>query len=268
MLDGNGTHGSEFDLARNKGSAGTLLIDGAGSRLEVIQNAPAVHGDPNIFPGPSVQLGRRGSGTTTIRNGGRLVVRGESAFARISRDSINPNFPDSDPGSIDQRSIVSIESGGRMEIGGEGAGMVIGDSGPGADGTVIATGAGSILDVSGTGNRLVVGDDGATGSLEAHDGGAVRYGELVVGANGTTNVSAPEPPEEVQEQVDAVTDEVLTAREPTAQSQARETVEAEPEAQEEQEAEDQEDDEDEERVDADEGGEAEEQEEELQPCPV
>ena len=269
VLDGNGTHGSEFDLARNKGSAGTLLIDGAGSRLEVIQNAPAVHGDPNAFPGPSVQLGRRGSGTTTIRNGGRLVVRGESAFARISRDSINPNFPDSDPGSIDQRSIVSIESGGRMEIGGEGARLVIGDSGPAADGEVTVTGTGAVLDVSGAGNRLVVGDDGGRGRLEVGGGGAVGYGELVVGANGTTNVSDSEPPEppepppeEVQEQVDAVTDEVLPAREPTAQSQAREAVEAE------QEAEDEEDEEDEESVDVDEGGETEEQEEELQPCPV
>ena len=249
VLDGNGTHGPGFDLARNKGSAGTLLIDGTGSSLEVIQNAPAVHGNPDVSPGPFVQLARRGGGTTTIRNGGRLVVRGDSAFARVSRDSIYERFPDSDPGPIDQRSVVNIESGGRMEIEGEGAALVIGDSGPAADGEVAVTGPGTMLDVSGTGNRIVVGDDGGTGVLEAHDGGAVRYGELVVGENGTTNVSAPA---RVQEQADAVTDEVLQAQDLSTQ--------------EDDEPEEEEDDDTEEGAAAEESGEAEE--EELQPCPT
>ena len=54
ILDGNGTHGPEFQIARHKGSVGRLVIDGTGSSLEVIQSGPAVHGDPNVFPGPGV----------------------------------------------------------------------------------------------------------------------------------------------------------------------------------------------------------------------
>ena len=105
VLDGDGTFGPGFQLGRNKDTVGTLLIDGEGSSLEVIQNGPA--GDY----GPYATLGRRGRGVATIRNGGRLLVRGEEANVEVSRDAINPDFPDSDTGPIDQRSEVSILSG-------------------------------------------------------------------------------------------------------------------------------------------------------------
>ena len=211
VLDGNGTHGPEFQLARTKGSAGMVVIDGAGSRLEVIQDAPAVDRDPNVFPGPAAQLARRGGGSVVVRNSGTLLVQGERAFVRVSRDSVNANFPDPDSGPIDQRSVVSIESGGRIEIDGEDGSLVIGDDGPAADGEVVVTGPDTVLVLSGAGNRIVVGDDGGRGTLEARDGGAVRYGELVVGANGSTNVvaSVGDSPEEVQEEIAAVTNEIL-----------------------------------------------------------
>ena len=180
VLDGEDTHGPEFQLARNKGSVGTLLIDGAGSSLELIQNGPAVRGDPNVFPGPTAQLGRRGSGTTTIRNGGRLLVRGEDALVRVSRDSVNPNYSDPDTGPIDQRSVVNVLSGGRMEVTGENARFVIGDSGPAADGVVTVSGPGSTITVTGEGNALVVGDEG-TGALTIESGAGVSAARAVVG---------------------------------------------------------------------------------------
>ncbi len=180
VLDGEGTYGPEFQLARDKGSVGTLLIDGAGSSLEVIQNGPAVHGVPNFFPGPAAQLGRRGSGTTTIRNGGKLLVRGEDAFVRVSRDSVSPNVPDPDDGSINQRSVVNVLSGGRMEVTGENARLVIGDSGPAADGAVTVSGAGSTIAVTGDGNRIVAGDEG-TGALTVEGGAGVTAARIVVG---------------------------------------------------------------------------------------
>ena len=65
ILDGDGTYGPEFQIARNKGSVGRLVIDGAGSSLEVIQSGPAVHGNPHVSAGPSVVLGRRGAGSYT-----------------------------------------------------------------------------------------------------------------------------------------------------------------------------------------------------------
>ena len=207
ILDGDGTYGPEFQIARNKGSVGRLVIDGAGSSLEVIQNGPVVHGDPYVWPGPLAQLGRRGEGTTVIRNGGRLLVRGESVFVRISRDSVFSNSPDPDAGPIDQQSVVNIESGGRMEIDGENALLVVGDAGPAADGVVIVTGSGSMLSLAGAGNRIVVGDDEARGRLEVRDGGRAYYLRLVLGANGFTNL-----PEVGSAAVDdnAATNEILS----------------------------------------------------------
>ena len=210
VLDGDGTYGPLFDIARYKGSVGTLLIEGAGSSLEIIQNGPAVPGSRDIFPGPAAQLGRRGNATTIIRNGGMLLAQGESAFVRISRDSIYERFPDPDTGPINQRSVVRIESGGRMEIRGERATLVVGDSGPAADGTLIVTGQGSVLVLTGAGNRLVVGDDGARGRVEVHDGGTARYATLVVGANGTTNLPTAEG---VAELVDALVGDILPPEE-------------------------------------------------------
>ena len=210
VLDGDGTHGPLLTIARNRGSVGTLLIEGAGSSLEIVQNGPAVPGSLDLFPGPAAQLGRRGNGTTIIRNGGRLLAQGESAFVRISRDSIYERFPDPDTGPINQRSVVRIESGGRMEIRGERATLVVGDSGPAADGTLIVTGQGSVLVLTGAGNRLVVGDDGARGRVEVHDGGTARYATLVVGANGTTNLPTSEG---VAEIVDALVGDILPPEE-------------------------------------------------------
>ena len=226
VLDGDGTYGPIFHLARNKGSVGIVLIDGVGSSLEVIQGAPATahpRGTDFGASGPQATLGRRGAGTTTISNGGTLRVKGENALLLVSTDRVNAAFPDSDTDSLGQRSVVRIESGGRIEIDGEGswAYVGLGTGGPTADGTVTVTGAGSVLVLTGAGNRLAVGDDGGRGRLEVHDGGAVRYGELVVGANGTTNLSdaeeeppAEEPPaegtaEEAQEEIDAVTTDIL-----------------------------------------------------------
>ena len=180
VLDGEDTHGPEFQLAHHKGSAGTLLIDGAGSSLELVQNGPAVRGDPNVFPGPTAQLGRRGSGTTTIRNGGKLLVRGARALVRVSRDSVSPNYPDPDTGPINQRSMVNVLSGGRMEITGEGARLTIGQGGPFAEGAVTVSGADSTIAVAGDDHCIVVGDEGI-GALTVEGGAGVTAARIVVG---------------------------------------------------------------------------------------
>ena len=237
VLDTEDTFGPFFHLARDKRSVGTLLIDGEGSSLEVIQNGPA--GDY----GPSVALGRRGRGVTTIRNGGKLLVRGEEAFLDISRDSFNPDFPDSDTGPIDEHSTVNIHSGGQIEVTGERAHLIVGNAGPAADGEVIATGRGSMIIVSGDGNRLVVGGDGARGLVEVRDGAAARFGELVVGPNGSTNLSVSDL---AQREINEIVGEIL----PDEETQAEE---------------DEDDDDGESTAEAGDG--EEEEQEELQMCP-
>ena len=211
VRDGGGTWGPGFTLARNKGSVGTLLIDGAGSSLEVIQTAPANFSKPSLTsPGPYVWLGRRGGGTTTIRNGGRLLLRGESAFAGVSRGDVSPLFPDSDTGPINQRSVVNVLSGGRMEITGEGARFTIGRGGPSADGVVTVIGVGSTITVTGDGNALVVGNQGA-GRLVIENGARVTAGRIFVGAGGSVDFNVAGDPE-VLESVDENTGAVLAVR--------------------------------------------------------
>ena len=180
VRDDRNTYGPGFHLARHKGSTGTLLIDGSGSSLEVIQD-----GSPDLAPfgAPYAYLGSRGGGTTTIRNGGALLVQGREAFVDISWDGVDDSFPDPDAGPIDQRSVVNILSGGVLEVDGEGARFVIGNGGPAADGTVAVSGPGSMLTVAGADNAIVVGGDG-TGTLEVLDGGLVETLWLEVGRSG------------------------------------------------------------------------------------
>ena len=264
--DGDGGIGSGFQLARNKGSLGTLLVDGQGSSLEIVQDAPADFSDPS---GPSafVWLARRGAGTTTIRNGGRLLVQGQRAFAGVSRGGpVYAESPDPDTSPITQRSVVTIESGGRFEVVGEGATVEVGGNGPDGDGTLIVTGQGSVLVLTGAGNLLVVGDNDARGSVEVRDGGTARYVELVVGANGTTNLV---PSEQATQAVDAVIDDVLPPEDTSrrASTEERTAAAAEEESRDDEDEDDEEDDEDsEEATGLDERGE--EEQEELPMCPA
>ena len=184
--DDTDTHGPHLNLARHQDSVGTVLVDGAGSSLEVIQEAQAVYDNPNVSPGPEALLAWRGAGTTTVRNGGTLRVQGDQAVARVSYDATFSELEDPDTGPIDQPSVVRIESGGRMEIDGAGATLVIGDGiirdgdgGTGAVGKVTVTGAGSSLVTKGTDNRIQVGDEGK-GTLNVLDGGLVETLAFVV----------------------------------------------------------------------------------------
>ena len=272
VLGGNGTHGPEFEIARHEGSVGMLLIDGAGSSLEVMQSAPAVEGDPLVWPGPVAVLGRRGGGNTILRNGGRLVVQGERASVQVSQHTVFPD--DSNIGAIDQQSVVRIESGGRMAVDGAQAFLVLGDDAPGADGVIIVTGAGSTLSVTGASNRLIVGDEG-TGRLEVRDGGVVVYGELVVGSRGHTNLPEDTAPEDEAGPVDApeVTDDILSTLPDEAapggsDAVAEEILTEDADAEEDGDQENK-DDEDEEETgeDAGEAGEDTEEQEALPACP-
>ena len=125
-------------------------------------------------------LGWRGSGSTTIRNGGRLLVQGEEALVGVSHDSVWPHIPDPDTGPIDQQSVVDIQSGGAIEVDGERANFGIGNGGPAADGVVTVSGSGSTLTMTGTDNAITVGDEG-TGALTIGSGGSVMAERVIVG---------------------------------------------------------------------------------------
>ena len=205
---GDGTHGTELRIASRWGSVARIVIDGEGSGLEVIQDGPAVPGHANVWAGPTAVLGRRGTGSVTVRNGGRLLVQGERALVLVSRDAELPNRPDPDSDPVDQRSTVDILGGGRLEVRGDGASIIIGDGGANADGTINVSGAGSALSLLGIDNLIVVGDDEGMGRLDVRDGGTAYFLRLVQGANGHANL-----PEVGTSAVDeeSTTNEILAA---------------------------------------------------------
>ena len=206
---------------------------------------------------------------------------------RVSRDSLYLPSSDPDTGPINQQSVVRIESGGRLEVDGEDAQMVIGDAGPAADGLVTVTGPGSLLSITGAGNRLVVGDDGGKGRLDVYGGASVRFQELIVGVNGVTRISEQE---EVTQAIKGVVADILppspadaaTETETPGETQERagedegtgtdeeEATGEEDAGEEDEEGEDEEDEEDEEDGEETSGaGESSEEEtEELPMCPA
>ena len=216
VLDDASTRSPIFHLARNRGSVGELLIDGTGSRLEVVQDQAGPQ--PARGSGPGVTLGRRGRGVTTIGNGGTLVLRGEQGYVNVSRDAVNPDFPDADTGSVGPRSVVNIRSGGRLEVdGGTGPAWIIIGNSPGtwqgSDGVVTVSGPGSAITLAGAAESLlIVGRGEGRGRLEVSDGAAVPgAAQRVVGPNGVVEGLDTAPPEVVQPEADEVQREVATS---------------------------------------------------------
>ena len=215
VLDDGNTRSPLFHLARNRGSVGELVIDGAGSRLEITQDdAGPQSGRGN---GPGAALGRRGRGVTTISNGGALVLRGAQGYVNVSRDAVNQDFPDDDRGSVGPQSVVNIRSGGRLEVdGGTGPAWIMIGNSPGAyqgsDGVVTVSGSGSAITLAGAAESLlVVGRNDGRGRLVVSDGATVPdAAQRLVGPNGVVEGVDMSPHEEVQREIDAITDDILT----------------------------------------------------------
>jgi T5SS/PEP-CTERM-associated repeat protein len=162
-----------FQIAREAGSLGTVLVDNA--TINIIQTAPA---DPaNDVWGPWLQVGRSGEGHMTIQNGGVVSLTGENAFVHVSRGNTD-EFSNPVDAPVLAQSTLTIQSGGQLLVDGAGgyAGMNIGREANG-DGLVTVDGTGSLLSLSGVdadgfGAFLTVGRDGA-GALEVLNGASV-----------------------------------------------------------------------------------------------
>lgn len=148
---------------------GSGLVEGAGSRLVVIQHGAS--GD-DFTGGATLDIGEAGQGVVTVRDGGRIEVLGDKALLSVARTPdgvpINPN-----------QSSLSILDGGAVTVdagGYEGGNVQIG-SGQSANGR---------LTLSGTGSRLTLASD-AEGPEEASGYGATlligRVGEGAVLVN-------------------------------------------------------------------------------------
>ena len=167
-----------LQIGQEAGSAGTVMVDGAGSRIEITQAEPS---DPlgDQF-GPFINVGRGGTGSLIIQNGAEVALMGVSSYVGVGRDT----------GS---EGALLVQGGGslttlELEIGRNGSG------------TALITGPGTVVSVTSefgsfknplpgvtqfaSGFIRVGRDDGSSGLLEITDGARV---EITPGSPGSGN---------------------------------------------------------------------------------
>lgn len=148
--------------------SGTVLVDGAGSKLDV----QSTHG--------YIQVGRSGTGSLTVQNGG--AVNAETVS--LGRDARNPGNPVVDPGAV-----------GTLVVSGPGSSLnLAGNDGPNA--AIANVGARLVVGVAGTGTATVSGGGALTINPDtpsgAASGGLYVGGGInpaVSGGTGTLNVT-------------------------------------------------------------------------------
>jgi T5SS/PEP-CTERM-associated repeat protein len=155
-----------LQVARNVGSVGTVLVDGVGSIISIVQ-------DPDVIPGedeggPSLQIGRAGKATMTISDKALVSLAGDGSFVQVSRGNAN-EFDNPEDAPVLPQSVLDIKSGGDLIVDGLTgfAGMSIGDQANG-NGKVVVTGEGSSISIAaGTDAFMHIGN----GSLRIEDKG-------------------------------------------------------------------------------------------------
>jgi T5SS/PEP-CTERM-associated repeat protein len=174
-----------MQVGRNASSTSEVLVDGSGSILDIFSLNPP--GGP-FTEGPGLQVGRSGTATLTVSNGGEARINGQGATltvgARVGGDG---TVAVTGPGSIVEVDALGI--GGFVSIGNLGTGalnVLAGGSAnlsafqlhvggqTGANGSATVSGIDSTLVMSGSfdpGGIVGIGDSG-TGSLSVLAGGS------------------------------------------------------------------------------------------------
>jgi len=186
-----------IDVGRQQGGQGVLFVDGVGSELSII-------GAPGAFSLPGLVVGREGPGTAEVTGGGRIALEGSNAFliAGLLPGSIGIVAVDGGGSRVeligDQaevtigsegNGILSISGGGELVV--DPTGQVVAGTVLGGEGVIAVTGDGSLLDA---GSFLGIaatpfGNTQGTATLNVSGDADVRADEIVVGANGTVNVT-------------------------------------------------------------------------------
>jgi T5SS/PEP-CTERM-associated repeat protein len=138
------------------GSSGQLIIDGAGSTVQVLSasRAPAPGALDSFNPTVWVGYDDVTKAALTVRNGGQLLLTG-NALSTVANPSLTG-----------------------LRIGARSAGVT-------SSGTATVTGAGSQIVLSGSSNAVYVGmGAGSTGTLDVRDHGMVASTSLIVGDRG------------------------------------------------------------------------------------
>ena len=141
-----------LQIARNSGSNGAVTVDGSGSLIQLLQDLP---GNPDAgFFGPTVQVGRLGTGSLTVSNNGQIRLDGDH-----SAMVVGARFGSS--GSLDILSggDVVIDGGSNAEHGGAGFAR-FGAAGQFYSRASVAVDAGSSIQVLGDETEIILGGSG------------------------------------------------------------------------------------------------------------
>ena len=160
-----------FQIARNDGSYGKMIIDGTGSELRL--NQVGAQGD-SYANGAFLQIGRNGQGIMEVRNNAQVNATGDDVFVSVGQARVI------DDAVVDPASELRILSGADMTIDAgayDGGKLIIADGGNGRA-NVLVSGAGSTLGVNGLNSRIVM-------------GGSDGYGTFTVTAGGQVDLTGP-----------------------------------------------------------------------------
>ncbi|MEM7239199.1 MAG: hypothetical protein AAF501_15445 [Pseudomonadota bacterium] len=155
-------------FGRDALSYGTGLVDGAGSRLAVVQHGSVAPAGPG---GATLDVGESGEGRLTVRNGGLVEVLGDRAQLSVARPI--PNQP-----LTPATSLLTVETGGQVHVDGASAsgGRLVIANGAEARAEARISGAESLIHVSGgsgaDGPSLGIGAAGQ-GLVAIEDGGRI-----------------------------------------------------------------------------------------------
>ncbi len=196
-----------LNVARGAGSAGNVLVDGAGSAINI--SGPGTGGNAGRNDIHS-NIGEDGTGVMTVSNGGAFVHNNNPDYRTFvgrnggSNGTLNVNTGGtfdvtelSIAGNGGATGLMNIASGGKVTTQNW---FVVGQGG-GASGTVNIDGAGSLLDTrsplflrnGGAGGDSQIGYQGGTGIVNVTNGGKWQNGWWVniardAGSNGTVTV--------------------------------------------------------------------------------
>lgn len=151
--------GVGMNLGRESTSSGTLNINGTGSVVSVSQASVVPGGGPGEAFNPLVRVGRDGSGTLNVTNGGKLLIDGQAVST-----------------AADSRST-------RLFVGG------YNESVSGGTGAALVSGAGSEIKLMGNDTFVAVGfGPQSNGTLTVQDHGSLSAIGMSVGRSGGVGV--------------------------------------------------------------------------------
>ena len=161
--------GTGMNLGRDAASSGTLNIDGAGSVVRLTSVSVLPGGGAAESLNPAVRVGREGSGSLNISNGGKLLLEGGAASTPTDRRSTNIYIGGVSETGNGGRGIATISgAGSELRVTGQDTFIGVG-IGPQSNGQLTVSNGGQISAIG-----MNVGRSGGVGVLKL-DGGHINF---------------------------------------------------------------------------------------------